>query len=213
MLFPGQWIGRQDDQAVGSERVDDDAHPDAQRPLRLHSIDGFGEQHQVGERVVGQVGEDLELGDGRMLAHARQTHRLGARREALVQRTTGKVVFFTFLFLIKKRRKKCTMKLSKSCCFSASADKLIFVWNLNNGQLVQVLRGHTDWVGSLELVSKNILASGSWVREIRLWNWVDGDSKQTLRAHTDWVCSLKMIANNKFASASTDRTIRFWSLS
>ena len=117
MLFPGQWIGRQDDQAVGPERVDDDAHSDAQRPLRLHSIDGFGEQHQVGERVVGQVGEDLELGDGRMLAHARQTHRLGARREALVQRTTGKVGFFTFLFLILQERKKMHNEIVKTMLF------------------------------------------------------------------------------------------------
>jgi WD40 repeat protein len=50
---------------------------------------------------------------------------------------------------------------------SGSWDKTIKFWNVNNGQCIKTLNGHTDWVNCLLLLKNGQLASGSWIKQLK----------------------------------------------
>ena len=90
---------------------------------------------------------------------------------------------------------------------------MVKLWNVNNGECVRTLYGHDDSVNSLELVSGDLLASGSADDTVKLWRVSSGECVRTLVGHTSWVGHLEMIAGSgsgKLASVSWDKTIRVW---
>ena len=53
---------------------------------------------------------------------------------------------------------------------SGSYDKTIIIWNVTTSKILKHLKGHTDWIISLVVLSNQInLASGGWDKKIIIW--------------------------------------------
>jgi hypothetical protein len=88
----------------------------------------------------------------------------------------------------------------------------INISNINDGNLVSSLKGHTSWVYDLVQISDDILASSSYDRTVRIWNLTTNTCKFNLTGHTQSVYGLKQITPSILASGSRDRTIKLWDL-
>ena len=95
---------------------------------------------------------------------------------------------------------------------SGSDDTTIKIWNLETGECIKTLTGHTNWVLSLQPLAKNRLASGSGDKTIIIWNLDTGESCKTLTGHTGYVLALQSLKNNRLASGSSDSQIKIWNL-
>ncbi len=96
---------------------------------------------------------------------------------------------------------------------SASADKTIRIWNVENGMQIGLLVGHTDYVTSASFSpdGKRIVSS-SYDMTIRIWDVETGKQiGKPLKGHTSAVCSASFSPDGKLiVSASNDNTIRIW---
>ena len=53
---------------------------------------------------------------------------------------------------------------------SGSWDNSIKIWNVDYGECIRTLTGHSKCVRSLQLLANNQLASGSFDKTIKIWN-------------------------------------------
>jgi WD40 repeat protein len=89
----------------------------------------------------------------------------------------------------------------------------INIYNINDGNLVSSLKGHTTAVNDLVQLSANLLASsGGWDQTVRIWNLTTNTCKFNLTGHTNSVYDLKQITPNILASGSDDATIKLWDI-
>ncbi len=88
----------------------------------------------------------------------------------------------------------------------------INIYNINGGNLVSSLKGHTSHVNDLVQISDNLLASSSGDKTVRIWNLTTNTCKFILIGHTNWVWGLKQITSNILASGSEDSTIKLWDI-
>jgi WD40 repeat protein len=88
----------------------------------------------------------------------------------------------------------------------------INIYNINDGNLVSSLKGHTDDVEDLVQISADLLASSSNDRTVRIWNLTTNTCKFILTGHTSIVRGLKQITPNILASGSWDDTIKLWDI-
>jgi WD40 repeat protein len=86
----------------------------------------------------------------------------------------------------------------------------INIYNINDGNLVSSLKGHTNWVKDLVQISADLLASASDDRTVRIWNLTTNTCKFILTGHTTNVYGLKQITSSILASGSADKTIKLW---
>jgi WD40 repeat protein len=86
----------------------------------------------------------------------------------------------------------------------------INIYNINDGNLVSSLKGHTDYVRDLIQLSADLLASSSDDKTVRIWSLTTNTCKFILTGHTDWVFGLKQITPSILASGSRDATIKLW---
>lgn len=95
---------------------------------------------------------------------------------------------------------------------SGSAHTDIDVWNVDTGERVRRLQGHTDWVRALALSKDGTRAvSGSDDKTVRVWNVTTGQIVHTLKGHTFWVAGVALSADGKIAvSGCEDRNLRVW---
>ena len=76
---------------------------------------------------------------------------------------------------------------------SGSLDNTIKIWNLETGECIRTLAGHSMAVVSLQLLENNKLASGSEDKSIRIWNVDTGECISTLSGSNE-VLSLQLLA-------------------
>jgi WD40 repeat protein len=88
----------------------------------------------------------------------------------------------------------------------------INIYNINDGNLVSSLKGHTSYVNDLVQLSVDLLASSSSDGTVRLWNLTTNTCKFILTGHTNSVYGLKQITSSILASGSHDRTIKLWDI-
>jgi WD40 repeat protein len=88
----------------------------------------------------------------------------------------------------------------------------INIYNINDGNLVSSLKGHTSYVRDLIQVSVDLLASSSLDETVRIWNLTTKTCKFILTGHTNSVYGLKQITSRILASGSLDRTIKLWNI-
>jgi WD40 repeat protein len=88
----------------------------------------------------------------------------------------------------------------------------INIYNINDGNLVSSLKGHTSYVYDLVQISNELLASSSWDKTVRIWNLTTNTCKFILTGHTGVNWGLKQITSSLLASGSWDRTIKLWDI-
>ncbi len=87
----------------------------------------------------------------------------------------------------------------------------INIYNINDGNLVSSLKGHTSAVEDLVQLSADLLASSSY-QTVRIWDLTTNTCKFNLTGHTHYVYGLKQISPNILASGSSDDTIKLWDI-
>lgn len=95
---------------------------------------------------------------------------------------------------------------------SGSTDHTIKLWDMDSGECIRTLRGHTNWVLSVAFsCDRQTLASSSFDQTIRLWDSHRGCCSQILHGHTNWVLSVAFSPDGRrLASASFDQTVKLW---
>ncbi len=98
---------------------------------------------------------------------------------------------------------------------SGSWDRTVRLWDVDTGNAITTLVGHTDWVWSVVFSPDGkTLASGSDDNTVRLWDVHTGNAITTLVGHTDWVFSVVFSPDgSSLASGSEDGTILLWDMS
>ncbi|WP_413172209.1 protein kinase domain-containing protein [Anabaena azotica] len=97
---------------------------------------------------------------------------------------------------------------------ASSGKNLIKLWNMNTGQQISALNGHTKKV-NVVAISPNgkTLVSGSDDYTIKVWNLSTKKLIHTLSSHTDVVHAVAISKDGKtLVSASDDKTIKVWNL-
>jgi WD40 repeat protein len=95
---------------------------------------------------------------------------------------------------------------------TGSWDGTVRLWNVTNGETIDVMEDHTDWVYDVAFSPDGmLLASASRDGTIRLWEVVSGEVLATLTGHTDKVWSVDFSPDGLLLiSASEDGTVRIW---
>ncbi len=88
----------------------------------------------------------------------------------------------------------------------------INIYNINDGNLVSSLKGHTSDINDLVQISADLLASSSGEITVRIWNLTTNTCKFILTGHTASVYGLKQITSSILASGSFDATIKLWDI-
>ncbi|OCF30810.1 hypothetical protein I316_07533 [Kwoniella heveanensis BCC8398] len=95
---------------------------------------------------------------------------------------------------------------------SAGCDREVKVWNVDTGDLVYSLRGHTSTIRCLKVLDRRPIAvSGSRDRTLRVWDIERGELLHELVGHEESVRCVE-IAGNVAVSGSYDFTARVWNL-
>ena len=86
------------------------------------------------------------------------------------------------------------------------------MWDVESGQLVRELHGHTGAVfAAIFHPDGQRIVSAGQDRVIRVWDPVNGDEVARLLGHTDYIFSLSFSPDGTtLASGSGDYTIRLW---
>lgn len=92
---------------------------------------------------------------------------------------------------------------------SGSMDGTVRVWNLDTGQCVHTLTGHTSLVGLLGL-SPSYLVSAAADSTLRVWDPDSGELRHTLQAHTG---AITCFQHDEFKVLSgSDGTLKMWDI-
>jgi WD40 repeat protein len=88
----------------------------------------------------------------------------------------------------------------------------INIYNINDGNLVSSLQGHTYDAVDIVQLRADLLASSDWGGIVRIWDLTTNTCKFTLTRHTSNVRVLKQITSSILASGSWDKTIKLWNI-
>ncbi|CAD6976576.1 unnamed protein product [Tilletia controversa] len=91
---------------------------------------------------------------------------------------------------------------------TGSYDRTARVWNLDTGEQLHVLRGHTRVVRCLQFDDCKLI-TGSMDRTLKIWNWRTGELMRTLEGHTEGILCLNF-NEEILASGSLDSSIKVW---
>ncbi|NER98348.1 MAG: peptidase C14 [Symploca sp. SIO1B1] len=95
---------------------------------------------------------------------------------------------------------------------SASSDKTVKLWNVQDGSLLTTLIGHSDGVWAIAYSPDGAtLASASSDNTVKLWNAQDGSLLATLTGHSRQINKMAYSPDGAtLASASSDKTVKLW---
>ena len=97
---------------------------------------------------------------------------------------------------------------------SGSQDETVRAWNLQTGQCMSTMSGHSGDIRSVALSVNGLRAvSGSFDHSVRVWDMVSGQEVSMLAGHTDKVSGVGLSADGSRAvSCSWDASLRVWDL-
>ncbi|KAG5718601.1 WD repeat-containing protein 5 [Termitomyces sp. T112] len=95
---------------------------------------------------------------------------------------------------------------------SSGADKLVKLWDTNNGEIIRTFEGHKEGISDIAWSSDgDYLASASDDKTIIIWSLELGTAARTLIGHTNFVFCLNYNPNsNLLVSGGYDETVRVW---
>ena len=92
----------------------------------------------------------------------------------------------------------------------AMSDRTVRIWDATNGNVLQVLRGHTDLPLDVAFSPDGtMLASSSYDKTIRIWQ-LGAHRQRVLRGHSGPVHHVSWLDAARITTASRDGTIRIW---
>jgi WD40 repeat protein len=98
--------------------------------------------------------------------------------------------------------------------FSASLDRLLMQWDVEQQKTIKIYQGHSRGVISVCILKDGELVTGGHDQSVRVWNSESGELIRSLNQHTNPInkMALRPFAEGlpMVASAAGDRTIRFW---
>jgi len=93
---------------------------------------------------------------------------------------------------------------------SRSDDHTVRVWDLDTGEAVSVLRGHSKHIRDAVAVDGGRVLSWSNDGTLRLWDAESGEPLEVLGEHTSSIYGAVRIAGGRVVSSSRDHTLRVW---
>lgn len=111
-------------------------------------------------------------------------------------------------YLLGHESNVCALDSNFGLVASGSWDKTARVWK--DGSLLYTLKGHSQAVWAVKIISESLVLTGSADQTIRLWE--NGKAKKVFKGHTDAVRGLALISDSVFVSCSNDASIRVWDL-
>lgn len=96
-----------------------------------------------------------------------------------------------------------------------SEDHNLYVWDVETGDCLQILQGHSDWVRRVAFSPDGqFLASGSTDRTVKLWEIGSDQCYRTFQGHTQEVTGLTFSPDGCYlATGSHDQTVKLWAVS
>lgn len=97
---------------------------------------------------------------------------------------------------------------------SASSDKTLRVWDLENNICLFVLKGHQNTIKSVRITpDARIAVSGGYDNTVRVWNLNEAKCTSILEGHVNTISCVDITPDGKIAiSSSRDQTLRLWDL-
>ena len=88
----------------------------------------------------------------------------------------------------------------------------INIWNIERGECIQILIGHSDWINNIIYLPNGNLVSCSDDETINVWDLARGECIKTLKGHSSHVICIFLLRNGHLASGSLDETIKIWNM-
>lgn len=97
---------------------------------------------------------------------------------------------------------------------SASLDRTIAVCDMDTGQEMRRLMGHTKGIFCLDWSqNQKFLATGGMDRTVMIWNPYSNKSMAAMPGHNATICSILVNeAENQVVSLSVDKTVKVWDI-
>lgn len=100
------------------------------------------------------------------------------------------------------------LQFSDHILVTGSYDSTIKVWDIDTGEEIRTLKGHTSGIRCLQF-DETKLISGSFDGTVKVWNWRTGTCISTFTGHSNGVIGLHF-DGSVLASGSADKTIKIW---
>ncbi|HAB19656.1 MAG TPA: WD40 repeat domain-containing protein [Verrucomicrobiales bacterium] len=97
---------------------------------------------------------------------------------------------------------------------SGSWDKKLKVWDLERGELLRTLEGHSDAVSAVALTPDGRRIISSFADStLKVWDLESGECLRTLEGHSSRVSAVTVTPDGRrIISGSEDRTLKVWDL-
>ncbi|MCC6979258.1 MAG: serine/threonine protein kinase, partial [Candidatus Melainabacteria bacterium] len=96
---------------------------------------------------------------------------------------------------------------------SGSRDATVRLWDVDSGEEVKVMNGHTNWVTKVRFISVDKILSGGLDKTFRVWDVDEGreDRIYNLQNFGMWSLGFSELGD-KAITGSDDFTLRVWSM-
>jgi WD40 repeat protein len=85
------------------------------------------------------------------------------------------------------------------------------VWDVDTGECMKILQGHTDTIRTLQVLRDGFLASGSKDKSIRIWHVNSGSLVYSIDdAHDKDVVSMTLMPSGRLVSCGWDKALKVW---
>ncbi|OKO99861.1 hypothetical protein PENSUB_8078 [Penicillium subrubescens] len=92
-------------------------------------------------------------------------------------------------------------------------DHTVKLWDHRTGELRQTLKGHTDWVSSIDFSpDSQLLASASFDDSFKVWDTRTGKLCHTFWGGVDEIYSVTFVSDDQLSGSSENNTVKIWDL-